>query len=460
MPMIAASPIQVELVRRHFYFPESRQVVTNNAASTQPPRELVDLFRTLAPDYENVHRGQSAASQATTARFEDAYDTIAQFINAPSRANIVVTRNTTEAHNIVMYSLLTDFRPGDNVVTTMMEHNSNYVPWYAMCRDILAKLGRRVDYRIARFDPDTGELDYAHLASLIDSRTKLVCVTGASNFLGTKNRLAYVRDLTSSSGYVQPDEQRGSYLLVDAAQLVPSTFVDVQQMDVDFLSFSCHKLLAPFGVGVLYGKRHLLESMRPCMYGGDMVALGGVTPEHVDYNELPWKFAAGTPNILGTIVSSQALRLLIDLALSPDEPRRFLQGRALRREEIRDGMNRIADYTRSLAARAIESLSMVPGLRIYGPLDPGRRTSLVAFNVAGWDPMALADALSARGVEARAGCHCATLAHGYLKLKPAASCRLSFYFYNTPDEVDRATAAVAEIVRGGGVRSFPEGARH
>jgi cysteine desulfurase/selenocysteine lyase len=141
-----------------------------------------------------------------------------------------------------MYSLLTDFRAGDNVVTTMMEHNSNYVPWYAMCRDILAKLGRTVDYRIARFDPDTGELDYAHLASLIDSRTKLVCVTGASNFLGTKNRLAYVRELASSSGYVQPNEQRGSYLLVDAAQLVPSTFVasSSQSISVVLLS-SCSR---------------------------------------------------------------------------------------------------------------------------------------------------------------------------------------------------------------------------
>ncbi len=294
--MIAPSPIQVERVRRHFFFPETRHVVTNNAASTQPPRELVDLFRTLAPDYENVHRGQSIASQLTTELFEGAYDTIAQFINAPSRSNIVITRNATEAHNIVMYSLLTDFRSGDNVVTTMMEHNSNYVPWYGLCREIMPKLGRQVEYRIARFEPETGELDYAHLASLIDRRTKLVCCTGASNFLGTKNRLACVRELASSSGYVQPDGSAGSYVLVDAAQLVPSTFVDVQHLDVDFMSFSCHKMLAPFGVGVLYGKRGLLESMRPCLYGGDMVALGGVTPDHVQYNELPWKFSAGTPN--------------------------------------------------------------------------------------------------------------------------------------------------------------------
>jgi cysteine desulfurase/selenocysteine lyase len=233
---------------------------------------------------------------------------------------------------------------------------------------------------------------------------------------------------------------------VDAAQLLPSTFVDVQDLDVDFMSFSCHKLLAPFGVGVLYGKRSLLESMRPCLYGGDMVATGGVTLDDVQYNELPWKFAAGTPNVLGVIVSSQALRLLIDLALTPDEPRFFRQTRQLEREDIRDGMNRIADYTQTLAEHAYESLARIPGLRIYGPTDPHRRTSLVAFNVAGWDPMALADALSSRGIESRAGCHCATLAHRFLNLNPPASCRLSFYFYNTLDEVDRATDAVASLV--------------
>ena len=447
--MIAAAPIQVERVRRHFFFPDTRHVVTNNAASTQPPRELVELFRTLAPDYENVHRGQSNASQLTTALFEAAYDTIARFINAPSRSNIVITRNTTEAHNIVMYSLMTDFRDGDNVVTTMMEHNSNYVPWYALCREILPKLGRQVEYRLARFDPETGELDYAHLASLVDRRTKLVCCTGASNFLGTKNRLASVRELASNSGYAQPDGRAGSYLLVDAAQLVPSTFVDVQDLDVDFMSFSCHKLLAPFGVGVLYGKRRLLESMRPCLYGGDMVAQGGVTEDHVEYNELPWRFAAGTPNILGTIVSAQALRLLVDLALTPDEPRYFGQPRELSREDIRDGMDRIADYTRALAGRAYESLARIPGLRIYGPADPRRRTPLVAFNVAGWDPTALAEALSRQGIESRAGCHCATLAHRVLDLNPPASCRLSFYFYNTPHEVDRATGAIAALARAG-----------
>ena len=446
--VMASVPIDVDAVRRHFAFPATRQTVTNNAASTQPPRELVDLLRELTPDYENVHRGQSLASKTTTARFETAYDTIAQFIGAPDRSSIVVTRNTTEAHNIVMYSLMTEFRPGDNIVTTMMEHNSNYVPWYGLCREILPKFGRNVEYRIARFDPETGELDLAHLRSLIDDRTKLVCCTGASNFLGTKNDLAAVRELSSRSGYSQPDGRSGSYLLVDGAQLVPSTFVDVRQLDVDFLSFSFHKMLAPFGAGVLYAKVGLLESMLPCMYGGDMVANGGVSDDLVEYNTLPWKFTAGTPNILGTIVSAQALRLLVDLALTPQYPRFFSISAPLPRDIVKCAMDRIRQHTQDLTARALDSLSRVPGLRIYGPSSAARRTSLVAFNLDGRDPFDVAERLSRDGVESRAGCHCATLAHRFLNLTPPASCRLSFYIYNTPDDIDRACDAVGAVSRG------------
>ena len=190
----------VESIRGHFVFPRTGRIVSNNAASTQPPRELLELHRSLAPQYENVHRGQSSASQHTTRLFEAAFDDIARFVGAPSRNNIVIVRNTTEAHNAVMDSLLTEFRDGDNVVTTTMEHNSNFVPWFAMCHDILPKFGRRVSLRLARFDPLSGELDLTHLASLIDARTKLVCCTGASNFLGTKNPIAAVKALAEYRG--------------------------------------------------------------------------------------------------------------------------------------------------------------------------------------------------------------------------------------------------------------------
>src|SRR6476620_10317223 len=184
--------IDVRAVRRHFLFPGRARVALNNAASTQPPRELLALYASLGPDYENVHRGQSSASAAMTEPFEESYDTIARFIGAPGPASIVIYPNTTEAINAVMYSLLTEFRDGDNVVTTLMEHNSNYVPWYAMCREILPRFGVRVQCRIARFDALTGRLDLDDLASLVDERTKLVCCTGASNLLGTKVPLAEV----------------------------------------------------------------------------------------------------------------------------------------------------------------------------------------------------------------------------------------------------------------------------
>jgi cysteine desulfurase / selenocysteine lyase len=446
---MAASALDVEAVRRHFFFPAAGRIVTNNAASTQPPRELVALFDALAPIYDNVHRGQSTASQEMTAAFESAYDTIAQFLHAPSRRSIAIYRNTTEAHNAVMYTLLTEFRDGDNVVTTLMEHNSNYVPWYAMCREILPKFGRRVEYRLARFDPRTGELDLNHLRSLIDSRTKLVCCTGASNFFGTKNPLEEIRAMTLASGYVHPDGKRGSYLLVDGAQLVPSTPVDVQALDVDYLSFSFHKILAPFGVGVLYARERLLEASRPFFYGGDMIAQGQVFPDRVAYNALPWKFSAGTPNILGVVISAQALRLLVDLALSPHALSYFGGDRELPHDAVRDAMTAVMLWTRQLTAHAMARLAEIPGLTMYGPRDPAHRTSLVSFNVDGWDPVELASRLNDAGVESRAGCHCATLAHHHLALDPPASCRLSFYLYNTIDEVDRAADALSAIVRAG-----------
>jgi cysteine desulfurase/selenocysteine lyase len=330
-----------------------------------------------------------------------------------------------------------------------MGHNSNYVPWYAICREILPRFGRRVDYRLARFDPRTGELDLDHLASLIDARTKLVCCTGASNFLGTRIPLGIVRVLADASGYRQPGGERRSYLLVDAAQLVPGSFVDVQVLDMDYLAFSFHKLLAPFGVSALYAKEHLPTSALPFLYGGAMIAEGRVFPDRGEYNSLSWKYAAGTPNILRTIVSAQALRLLLDPALSPKRLAYFGTGKPLECSAVEGAMNRVSAWNRQLTSRALDGLSAIPGLTIYGPPDAARRTSLVAFNLAGRDPVSVAEALNQAGVESRAGCHCATLAHRALELTPPASCRLSFYRYNTLGDVDQAVAAVAAIAAGG-----------
>jgi cysteine desulfurase/selenocysteine lyase len=202
-------------------------------------------------------------------------------------------------------------------------------------------------------------------------------------------------------------------------------------------------LLAPFGVGALYAKEHLLDSSLPFLYGGDMIAEGRVFPDHVEYNSLPWKYAAGTPNILGTIVSAQALRLLLDLALTPKRLAYFGTGEPIQRSTVQDAMNRVSAWNRHLTSRALDGLGGIPGLTIYGPREASQRTSLVAFNLVGRDPVSVAEDLNRAGVEARAGCHCATLAHHALGLTPPASCRLSFYLYNTLDDVDQAVAAVA-----------------
>jgi cysteine desulfurase / selenocysteine lyase len=438
--------LDVDRVREHFDFPATGRIVTNNAASTQPPRDLLALLGDLVPSYENVHRGQSTASQLTTAAFEESYDTIATWLNAPSRRNIVTYRSSTEATNAVMYASLTEFRDGDNVVTTLMEHNSNFVPWYALCHEILPRFDRNVQCRVARFDHRTGRLDLDHLASLVDERTKLVCCTGASNFLGTKPPLHAVRAIADASGYVQPDGRLGSRLLVDGAQLVPSTSVDVRALDVDYLTFSFHKMLAPFGVGVLYAKEHLLEQSLPFQYGGDMIAEGQVAPDLVEYNELPWKYAAGTPNILGVIVSAQALRLVVDLVRATEEPTYFRSHLPLSREAVTEAMDAVGRHTRALTARAMDALTELPGLTLYGPADAGDRSPLVAFNVSGRSPVDIAERLNDHGVESRAGCHCATLAHRDLGLDPPASCRLSFALYNTPLEVDRAVQALHAVL--------------
>jgi cysteine desulfurase/selenocysteine lyase len=438
--------LDLDRIRAHFDFPAAGRVVTNNAASTQPPRELVELLSRLTWDYENVHRGQSTASRSTTRLFEESFDTVATWLNAPDRRSIALYRNTTEAINAVMYSLLTQVRDGDNVVSTLMEHNSNFVPWHGMCREILPAFGRRVECRLARFDRLTGELDLDHLASIVDARTKLVAVTGASNFLGTKPPLALIRAISAQSGYQQPSGRSGSLLLVDAAQLVPSAGVDVRALDLDYLAFSFHKLLAPFGVGALYAKEDLLAAGRPFLYGGDMIAEGQVAPDRVAYNDLPWKYAAGTPNILGTIVSAQALRLVVDLV--EDGPQRwFRTDRPLTHDAVQTAMHRVNEHTSRLTEKAATELLDVPGLRLYGPPPGAARSPLLAFNVSGLDPFAIAEGLDREGVEARAGCHCATLAHHDLGLDPPASCRLSFALYSSEEDVERATDAVRSVVR-------------
>lgn len=439
--------IETRKIRKFFPAIRSGRIVSNNAASTQVPIQLLDLLNKLIVQYDNVHRGQSQASMSTTEKFEASYDTIAQFISAPSRKNIILYRNSTEAINSVMYSLMTEFKDGDNVVTTYMEHNSNYVPWYGLCKEILPKFGINVECKIAKFDEQTGELDLDYLKSLVNEKTKIVCCVGASNFLGTKNPIKEIRKIANNSGYVQPNGEKKSYLLVDGAQLVPNTFVDVNELDMDFLVWSFHKMFAPFGVGALYAKEDLLERMRPFLYGGDMIAEGKVSPDKVEYNILPWKFTAGTPNILGTILSAQAIRLLMDFSLNPGKQNYFMTEKKLESSDVKRAMDNIQHHEKVLIEEALKILGEMPSIKIYGPKNPENRTSLVAFTCKDKSPFEIAKDLDKLGVESRAGCHCATLAHHYYQLNPPASCRLSFYIYNDLNDVKKACWAVKKCVQ-------------
>lgn len=439
--------INAKKIRKYFPAIKAGRIISNNAASTQVPIQLLDLLKKLIVEYDNVHRGQSQSSILTTEKFEASYDTIAQFIGAPSRKNIILYRNTTEAINSVMYSLMTEFKAGDNLVTTYMEHNSNYVPWYGLTKEILPKFGINVECRIAKFNKETGKLDLDHLKSLVNKKTKLICCVGASNFLGTKNPIKQIRAIADASGYNQPNGEKKSYLLIDGAQTVPNVFIDVKALGVDFLAWSFHKMLAPFGVGALYAREELLSSMRPFLYGGDMIAEGKVSPEKVEYNLLPWKFTAGTPNILGTILSAQAIRLLMDFSLTPGKYFYFMTAKKLKPADIKKAMNNIESHEKVLIGEALKILGTIPSLDIYGPKNPKDRTSLVAFNNPGLSPFKISDELSKLGVESRAGCHCATLAHYYYKLNPPASCRLSFYIYNDINDVKKACLAVKKVLK-------------
>jgi cysteine desulfurase/selenocysteine lyase len=444
--------MNITQIRDQFSAIRSGRIVTNNAASSQLPDCLLDLYHELAPFYDNVHRGQSSSSKKITALFERSYEIIAAFIGARSWQEIILYRGTTEAINAVMYSLMTEFRNGDNVVTTYLEHNSNYVPWYAMTKEILPRFGINVECRLAKFDKETGELDIDHLAQLVDEKTKLVCCSGASNFLGTKPPLEKIRDIATSSGYVQPNGIKRSYLLIDGAQLVPNANVDVGKNDVDFLAWSFHKMFAPGGVGALYAKEEILQSMRPFQYGGDMIAEGQVTPEHVGYNSLPWKFTAGTPNILGSILAAGAIEFLIDgiMGISQDITVDTISEFHPERYQIERAMDAVKDYGQGLSTYLLEELSRINGLTIYGPKDPVRRTSLVSFNIKGKDPFEIANYLNQHGIESRAGCHCATLAHHFYGLTPPSSCRMSFYVYNNFEEME----AIVNAIKGISVERF------
>ncbi len=377
-------------------------VYLDNAASSQKPEQVIgalsDYYRQT---HSNVHRGIHYLSQVATDQYERARATVASLINAAEPEELIWTRGATEGLNLVAWSWARPrLGPGDQVLITEFEHHSNIVPWQMVCEASGAELValRLGDHRI----PPAPE----RFAKVINERTKVVAVTGMSNVLGVTVDVAAVARLAHSVGAV---------IVVDGAQMVPNQKVDVQALDLDFLTFSGHKMLGPTGIGALYGKRELLERANPYQGGGDMIAT--VTLKKSTWNQLPYKFEAGTPNIAGAIGLGAAVEYLQAVSLTA-----------------------INAHERALTKHALAALGEIDGLTIYGPKDPGSRGAVIAFNLDELHPHDLGQVLDSEGIAVRAGHHCAQPLMAALGVGSTA--RASFYLYNTHQEVDALVRAI------------------
>jgi cysteine desulfurase/selenocysteine lyase len=369
-------------------------VYFDNAASSQKPESVIRAMDDYYRRYNaNVHRGVHTLSEEATAAFETAREKVAKFINAPSARQIIFTRGATESINLVAYTWgRANLKPGDEVLITEMEHHANIVPWQIMQEQLGFTL---------RYVPitDQGLLDLDALPGLLTERTKLFCFVHASNVVGTINP---VRELVAAARAV------GAKVLIDGAQSVPHMPVNVQALDADFFAFSSHKMCGPTGMGVLYGKREVLETMPPFMGGGDMIR--EVTLTGSKWNNVPYKFEAGTPAIAEAIGLGAAVDYLQQV-----------------------GMDWVHAHEREITRYAYTRMAEVEGLRILGP-GPQARGGLIAFTLEGVHPHDIAAILDRSGVAVRAGHHCAQPLHDRLGVH--ASARASFYLYNTPAEVD------------------------
>jgi cysteine desulfurase/selenocysteine lyase len=393
-------------VREDFpIFRRGRLVYLDSAATSQKPSQVVEAVKKFYMESNaNVHRGVYGLSVEATEMYEGARRKVAGFINAESHREVVFVRNTTEALNLVAYSIgLNRMKPNGKIVLTMMEHHSNIVPW-----QLVARLrNHRIEY--LPFDGE-GYLDLSRADEVLRD-ADVFAFTHASNVLGTIND---VRELSKMA------HQHGALAVVDAAQSVPHMPVDVQDLGCDFLAFSGHKMLGPMGIGVLYGRRELLEEMEPFMGGGEMIR-----EVHLDrsaWNEVPWKFEAGTPNVSGAVGLGAAVDYLKNI-----------------------GMENVREYEHRLTAEALERLQEVKHIRIYGPENPRHRCGLIAFNLADIHPHDLATYLDKHGICVRAGHHCAMPIHTRLGIP--ATTRASFYIYNTPEEIEMLAEALKKALK-------------
>ena len=399
LPQAAVPPLDVEAIRRDF--PVLARSVhgkplcyLDNAASSQRPRSVIDaISRYYEHSHANVHRGVHALSQEATDLFEGAREAVRRFVNAASTREIVFVRGTTEAVNLVAQSWgRPRLGPGDEIVLSHLEHHANIVPWQMLCEQTGARL---------RVIPMTrsGELDFDAYRSLLGPRTRLLALTHVSNALGT---VVPVRE------YIAEARRHGAAVLLDGAQAVPHMPVDVQALDCDFYCFSAHKMCGPTGIGVLYGREALLRAMPPWQGGGDMIL--SVSFEKTTYNDLPWKFEAGTPHIAGAVGLAAAIDYLGGI-----------------------GIERIAAAEHALLEYATARLATVPGLEIVGTAPA--KAAVVSFTLGRVHPHDLGTILDMEGVAIRTGHHCAMPVMEFYGIP--ATARASFAFYNTRAEVDR-----------------------
>lgn len=381
-------------------------VYLDNAATTQKPRQVIDaIVKYYETDNANVHRGVHTLSQRATNHFELARQKVAAFVNAPATEAVIFTKGTTDGVNLVMQSWAAhQLKAGDNLVLSQPEHHSNFVPWLMLAESL------EVEVRVIPVDAE-GMLVYDKLDSLIDGRTRLIAIQQMSNVLGSVNDLKPV---------IQAAQAVDAKVLIDAAQSVPHMPVDFTAMGCDFLVFSAHKMLGPAGVGVLVAKPEILEAMPPYQGGGAMIK--EVWNTRYSWGDLPYRFEAGTPNIEGVIGFGAAIDYLNQI-----------------------GMDKIHAHEQALTTYALEQISRLDDLELYGPKDPHQRGGIISFNLRGLHAQDVGELLDQQGIAIRTGHHCCQpLMREY---GITAMARASFYLYNTPGEVDAFIKALQRAQR-------------
>ena len=378
-------------------------VYLDSAASSQKPASVIEAIqRYYETSHANVHRSIHTLGEEATELYEAARDAVRAFLGARTREEIVFTRGTTESLNLVAQAVGRTLQPGDEIVVSELEHHSNLVPWQMVCRD------RGTVLKAIPVLPE-GYLDLEAYARLLSPRTRVVAVAHVSNVLGTINPVAQMAEQA---------HRAGALVCLDGAQAVPHLPVDVSAIGADFYAFSGHKMLGPTGIGVLHGRREILERLEPAWGGGEMIK--EVWIDHAQWNDLPWRFEPGTPPIADAVGLHAAVEYLGKL-----------------------GMAQVSAHEQALTAATMEALADIPGVTLYGPRNPEMKGAVVAFNLEGIHPHDGAALLDQRGIAVRAGHHCAQPLMKCLQI--AGTLRASFSVYNTAKDVQRLAEAVATL---------------